>query len=155
MPARREVWLLRHCEAEDAREPGGDFARVLTRAGKGAADRIGRDLADRGLHVARVVSSPLPRARETAARAAAGIAPAISIEEDRRLAPGVGPGDLVEELLLEGRLPAMLVGHNPDLEILAQSLCGRDVKFKKGTLVRFAPKGKQFSVVEVIPPPER
>jgi len=134
-----EVWLLRHCEAEPARGPGGDSARTLNLRGEEDAEEIGRALAERGLRVARVLSSPLPRARETASRAAAaGLAPGVAVEEDPRLAPGGDTKALAEEAAAAGPWPVLLVGHNPDLEVLTFDLCGQGVRYRKGTLVRIS-----------------
>jgi phosphohistidine phosphatase len=146
----REIWILRHATAEDARAPGEDAARRLTRAGEAEALAVGRAVAARGLGAARVVTSPLVRARLTARLAAsAGLAsPAVEVEEDRRLAPGGDPEQLARDCLEEGRLPALLVGHNPDLEELVQALCGASIKLRKGAFVRISFEGRKGALVE-------
>ncbi len=144
----REVWILRHGEAEPAEGRSGDAGRRLTAAGERAAEMLGRSLAARGLRAARVITSPLVRARRTAALAAgAGLAPALPVEEDRRLAPGGDARDLAAEVLVEGRLPALLVGHNPDLEGLVLALTGEAVPLGKGAFVRIAFEGGRGRVV--------
>lgn len=149
MPADPEIWILRHGEAQPASEPGGDAGRRLTAAGERAAEALGRSLAARGLRAARVVTSPLARARRTAALAAgAGLAPAVPVEEDRRLAPGGNSRDLAGEVLGDGRLPALLVGHNPDLEDLVFALTGATVPLGKGAFVRIAFAAGKGRIIE-------
>ncbi|MEY2929435.1 MAG: hypothetical protein RL033_184, partial [Pseudomonadota bacterium] len=64
---RRQLILMRHGHAEESRD---DYARRLTDAGRSAARRAGEALARSGFSPQRIVSSPAPRARETAARVA-------------------------------------------------------------------------------------
>jgi phosphohistidine phosphatase len=144
----REIWILRHAEAEPGEGAAGDARRRLTAAGEAAATALGRALAARGLRAARVVTSPLVRARQTATLAAgAGLAPAVPLEEDRRLAPGGDARSVAEEALDDGRLPALLVGHNPSLEDLVRALAGATVALGTGAFVRIAFEGRHGRVL--------
>ena len=70
LPGRTDFWFLRHAESEgnrDGQMQGRQHSR-LTEVGRAQAREAGRWLAGRGL--ARVLSSPLERAAETAAIAA-------------------------------------------------------------------------------------
>lgn len=81
----RTVLLLRHARstANTAGVLAGRSADVhLDDAGRAQADRIGRELA--GLHIARIVSSPLERCRQTLAPLASALG--LPIEMDDRLA---------------------------------------------------------------------
>lgn len=80
----RTVLLLRHARstANTAGVLAGRSADVhLDDAGRAQADRIGRDLA--GVHIARIVSSPLTRCRETLGPLAAALG--LPVEIDDRL----------------------------------------------------------------------
>jgi phosphohistidine phosphatase len=137
MERREEVWILRHGEAEPVKRADGE--RHLTEAGEAAASAVGASLADRGLSAQRVLASPRERARRTAVLAAAAMAgsgTAPVVETDRRLAFGGDARGLVEELRSGGDLPALLVGHNPDLEHLVFLLSGEEVRMGTAALVR-------------------
>ncbi len=115
------VFLVRHAHAA----PGApDELRTLTEAGLAAAQKLGAELAAE--RPAAVVSSPLVRARQTAAEIAraAGLDP----EVDERLAPGATPVDLREAA--EGRGDTIVaVGHQPDCSHIVLALTGRRVSF--------------------------
>src|ERR1041385_502211 len=65
-----ELVLLRHAEAADKESGRSDFERELTGKGRKQAERMGRQLAHRGLHPDLVVTSPAARALPTAQVAA-------------------------------------------------------------------------------------
>jgi phosphohistidine phosphatase len=144
----REIWILRHAEASPTGEEG-DASRLLTPKGERRAVEVGRALAARGLRPARILASPLARARATAdlvAEAAEAAAP----EVDRRLAPGEDAEARAREVLAEGPHPALLVGHNPDLEGVVLALTGTPVALRKGMLVRIAHDGRRGTILEVL-----
>lgn len=138
-----EIWILRHDEAAPA-GAAGDGARRLTPEGEAHAAALARDLAARGLRPARILSSPLVRARRTAEIVARG----AEVEIEPRLCPGGDAEAAAAEALAEGPHPVLLVGHNPDLEILVRALTGAAVPFGKGTLVRVERDGDRGRVVE-------
>jgi phosphohistidine phosphatase len=99
------VLIVRHAEAG----PGSpDDLRTLTPAGREQARGLGRRLREQGLEPDAVLSSPLLRARETAAALALG-----EPEADERLAPGATPDDIREAVLGRGDT-VIVVGHQPD-----------------------------------------
>ncbi|MEP6812880.1 MAG: histidine phosphatase family protein [Actinomycetota bacterium] len=99
------VLIVRHAEAG----PGSpDDLRTLTTAGREQARGLGRRLRDEGFEPDAVLSSPLLRARETAAALALG-----EPEADERLAPGATPDDIREAVLDRGET-VIVVGHQPD-----------------------------------------
>jgi phosphohistidine phosphatase len=132
----RQLWLLRHADAE----PHGtrpDEERQLTARGEQQARAAGIALARLGARFDGVLFSPKTRARQTAELAAEG----WSEEERERLrghpplAGGFGAREALEQLEgieADGRL--LLVGHEPDLSILAGELTGGRVDLKKGGL---------------------
>jgi phosphohistidine phosphatase len=109
------VVIVRHAEAA----PGTpDELRPLTPAGREQARRLGEELRGRGLAPNAVVSSPLLRARETAAALALG-EPSV----DERLAPGATPEEMRAVAEEHGEI-VVVVGHQPD--------CGRAVAALRG-----------------------
>jgi phosphohistidine phosphatase len=97
--------IVRHAEAG----PGTpDELRTLTPTGREQARALGRRLREQGLEPDAVLSSPLLRARETAAALALG-----EPEADERLAPGATPDDIREAARDRGET-VLVVGHQPD-----------------------------------------
>jgi phosphohistidine phosphatase len=118
------ILIVRHAEAA----PGDpDELRPLTPEGREHARELGRRLRDAGFAPDAVVTSPLLRARETAAALALGD-PTV----DERLAPGASPDDMRDIATGRGDT-VVLVGHQPD--------CGQAVLELAGVKVRFPPAG--------------
>ena len=110
------VYLIRHAEAGPG-EP--DELRSLTAAGREAARRLGEELAAAELDA--VLTSPLLRARETAAAIAKGCD--LDPEPDERLAPGASVDGLLAAVAGRGERVAV-VGHQPDCSLIVVSLTG-------------------------------
>ncbi|MGI9111161.1 MAG: phosphohistidine phosphatase SixA [Gaiellaceae bacterium] len=112
------VFLVRHAEAA----PGHpDELRPLTSAGREQARALGERLA--AVAPAVVLSSPLLRARETAAAIARATGAELRIDE--RLAPGATLAALLEAVhgLPEPlATPLVAVGHQPDCGEIAAAL---------------------------------
>src|SRR6476619_7985509 len=112
------VYLVRHAQAA-----GGDpdDLRPLTAEGRADARALGERLAHDGVHATAVISSPLLRARETAAEIARALG--CEPEADERLAPGATVDDLRD--VVAGRGAAVVVvGHQPDCGEIAAELSG-------------------------------
>ena len=120
------LFLARHAKAA----PGHpDELRPLTPEGHEQARVLGERLAVHAPEL--VVSSPLLRARETAAAIAK--AAGVELRIDDRLAPGAG----VEELLaaIDGATKvAVVVGHQPDCSEIAEALGAGDLSFAPATV---------------------
>jgi phosphohistidine phosphatase len=107
--------IVRHGEAA----PGTpDELRRLTPAGRESANRLGRRLREEGLEPDAVVSSPLLRARETAAALGLG-----EPQVDERLAPGASPAEVRDAAAGRGET-VVVVGHQPDCGRAAAALSG-------------------------------
>lgn len=120
MAGPRELLLLRHGIAEERGGPTPEPLRALTGEGIRRTTAVAARLVGLGLIADQLLSSPLPRARQTAEIAvAAGLAPGLAI--DAALAPG-GDGLALVRCCQAERL--MLVGHEPDLGALACRLIG-------------------------------
>jgi phosphohistidine phosphatase len=107
------VVIVRHAQAA----PGNpDELRPLTPAGREQARLLGDEL--RPLSPDAVVTSPLLRARETAAALNCG-----EPEIDERLAPGATPEDVRAAAAERGDV-VVVVGHQPDCGRAAAVLTG-------------------------------
>jgi phosphohistidine phosphatase len=130
----RQLWLLRHAEAE----PHGtreDSRRGLTERGEHQARAAGIALARLGASFETVLFSPKVRARQTAELAAeawpeaergrlvmhAGLAAGFDGAQALDAIAGLGP---------DGRL--LLVGHEPDMSRVLADLTGARADVKKG-----------------------
>ena len=120
------LFLVRHAEAAPG-EP--DDLRPLTPAGRDAARALAQNLA--GEHPEAVVSSPLLRARETAAAIAE--ASGIAAETDERLAPGATADDLRAAAAGRGGT-IVAVCHQPDCTEIVFALTGEEVRFPVGSV---------------------
>ena len=117
------VFLCRHAAAG----PGDpDELRELSAEGVEQARALGQRLAGRIEAPALVVSSPLLRARQTAAEI--GRATGAPVRIDEALAPGATADALVRALDGE-QGPVATVGHQPDCSEIALTLIGRDPGF--------------------------
>lgn len=122
----RQLVILRHAVAEEKGGGQRDYDRELTPRGRKDAAIMGRWLLRQDLVPDHVVTSPAPRALQTALGAceAMGIA-ARDVHQDAALYD-IGALGLLHRL---AALPAtarrvLLVGHNPGLEALAVHLTG-------------------------------
>jgi phosphohistidine phosphatase len=123
-----ELLLLRHGIAEERSPDRVDAERELTAAGRARTRAVLERAAGLGLRADRLLSSPLARARQTGEIACeAGLAPALELVQ--ALEPGGDPLPLLPAWLTPaeagaGPLRLLLVGHEPDLGLLAARLLG-------------------------------
>ena len=114
---------MRHGPAEDPSATVRDFDRALTPAGRDVVARVAGAIHRERELPTRVLSSPLVRARETAALVVEHAVPAVALEIEREIGPG---GDLRGLLLSHARLlgSPMFVGHEPDVSSVTAQLTG-------------------------------
>jgi phosphohistidine phosphatase len=112
------LYIVRHAEAAPG-EP--DELRALTNAGRETARAVGNELAADGVRPDAVLSSPLLRARQTAAEIAS--ATGVEAEADERLAPGATADDVRAAASGRGET-VVVVGHQPDCGRAAAALGG-------------------------------
>jgi phosphohistidine phosphatase len=152
----RQLWLLRHAEAE----PHGvrvDFDRRLTARGEEQARAAGVAMARMQASFDAVLFSPRVRARQTAEIAAEGLG------EDARavlsvhapLAGGFQADQALEAVTsVEGEQRVLLVGHEPDLSGVVADLTGGRVDLKKGGLAVVRLEGARGELAVVMRPRE-
>jgi phosphohistidine phosphatase len=147
MAMARQLWLLRHADAE----PHGtrpDAERQLTDRGKAQCHHAGASLAAMRAQFAAIYASPKARARETAEMVieVLQVAPDL-LSLHPPLAGGIGARKALE--LLEGTGPdesVLIVAHEPDLSGIVAELTGGRIDLKKGGLavVRLAAGGAEL-----------
>jgi len=150
------LWLLRHAEAEPhgSRE---DSARRLTERGERQARAAGAAIARMGAQFDSVLYSPKVRAVQTAELAAE-----VWDEAQRELLrvypplaggfDGAGALEAIAGLGMEARV--LLVGHEPDLSIVAGDLTGGRVELKKGGLAVLRLDGPSAELAVLMRPRE-
>jgi phosphohistidine phosphatase len=134
------LYVMRHGVAEDAAPGGDDAARRLTPGGRAKLRAAAAGLRALGVELDALLTSPLPRAAETAAivaEALDGPAP----RDLAALAPGVAPAETARALRAFARQArVMVVGHEPGSSglvafLLTGSPDGLAVTLKKGGVV--------------------
>ena len=113
----KTLLLMRHAKSSwaDAGQP--DFARPLNERGRQAAPLMGRFLRAHYPQLARIISSPAERARETAQLAYTAAQYDCPLDYDARIyeASAARLLTIVNEIAEPGNT-VLLVGHNPGME---------------------------------------
>ena len=126
------LYFLRHGEADWPDWDKPDDERPLTKRGKREMHEVGAFLARIKAKSDLIVTSPLPRAAQTAEITAEHLK--SKPREDKLLSPGFGRPEL--ERLLK-KYPAeslMIVGHEPDFTETISALTGASLKLSKAGL---------------------
>jgi phosphohistidine phosphatase len=162
----RQLWLLRHADAE----PHGtreDSARRLTERGERQARLAGEAIALMGVEFEALLSSPKERARRTATV----VAQAWSEQQRKQLgihAPLAEGFDARQALEVMRALPSqpraagqaalparvLLVGHEPDLSTVVAELTGARIDLKKGGLAVVRIDGASGELMMLLRPSE-
>ena len=127
------LYFLRHGDAGEAR-PRDDDARELTPHGEEALRAAASIWRRLNLRPEVVISSPLPRALQSAELLVEGVGLPVSPVSDDRLKPGAGWGDLARAMAAHADARrVMFVGHEPDLSRAVALLTGAaTVRLRKG-----------------------
>jgi phosphohistidine phosphatase len=148
----RELWLLRHGEAEphDARP---DEERRLTPRGERQSRDAGAALARLGVELAAAYTSPRVRALDTARLACE------SLGADPEVVDALSGGwdaDGARELLAghEDGDAILVVGHEPDLSQVVHDLTGGRVNLKKGGIAAVRVDGARAELFVLLRPKE-
>jgi phosphohistidine phosphatase len=129
------LYFLRHGKAEDrGRRP--DAERRLTAAGAAALRAAGPLWRRLNLRPDVILTSPLPRAAETAEIFAAEVGTPGRVHDEARLAPGADWGAMARSMTdRPDAKRVMFVGHEPDLSTAIAVLTGvASVRMRKGGL---------------------
>jgi phosphohistidine phosphatase len=152
----RQLWLLRHAEAE----PHGtraDSARRLTSRGEAQARAAGAALARLEVSFAAVLFSPKTRARQTAELAAEQWADAerTLLREHAPLASSFEAAQALDLLAgLDADARVLLVGHEPHLSGVIADFTGGRVEMKKGGVAAVRLEGVGGELVVLLRPRE-
>ncbi len=143
-----KLYLLRHGIAEEYSESGLDYDRKLTHDGELHIKNQTNIMSKIGVQPDIIITSPYSRASRTATLVSKHLAREIPVVENEKIGCGFRFGDfqkIANEYKEVGSL--MIVGHNPDLPIIASQLIGGgQIDLKKGGLIRidlddFEPSG--------------
>jgi phosphohistidine phosphatase len=132
------LYLIRHAIAEErGPEWPDDRERPLTKDGAARMRQQVQGLANLDVQVTVVLTSPLVRTRQTADIVSAGLPGQPPVELLEALAPGGTPARTLRALVPVASHELMaIVGHEPDLGLLAAHLIGAQapLPFKKGAI---------------------
>jgi phosphohistidine phosphatase len=118
-----KLYVMRHGPAEDFAASGLDGDRALTESGRERVRLVAKLLKDSDEAPRTIVSSPLVRALQTAEIVAAETG-VTQVETSRDLAPGGNAHAFVMAFARDDKKRVMVVGHEPDLSSLVESLLG-------------------------------
>jgi phosphohistidine phosphatase len=152
------LYFFRHGLAGNQHDwMGDDRERPLTQKGKNELEISAETLTRMHLGLDQIITSPLTRARQTAAILAGPLKLKKSLQEDERLAHGFDIQKLGE--LLAAHTDAkvlMLVGHEPEFSAVISELTGGSrIELKKGGLARvdiMDPATLEGVLVWILPP---
>jgi phosphohistidine phosphatase len=117
-----KLYLVRHGPAESQSRTGRDYDRALTAEGRQRVHLVAVELGKRGESPKRIITSPLRRAVETAEVMIDALGLDLESEPSDDLEPGGNAAALVKRLVKELARKVMLVGHEPDMSVLAARL---------------------------------
>lgn len=121
----KTLFLLRHAKSswKDASVP--DFERPLNERGRRAAPLMGKFMRQQKLQPDLILCSPAERARQTIALVGKAAAFKAELRYDERIyAASVSRLRAVVSQIDESASKVLLVGHNPGMEELLESLAG-------------------------------
>jgi phosphohistidine phosphatase len=124
-----EIYFLRHGEADWPDWQKSDDERPLTKRGKKEMHEVGKFLKRVEADPDLIVTSPLPRASQTAEIAAEHLK--VKSRKDKLLAPGFGRQELERILKKYPAENLMVVGHEPDFSHTIEQLTGGSLKLSK------------------------
>lgn len=128
------LYLLRHGEADWPDWDQPDEARPLTEKGKKEMRRVAHFLHALAIAPSLILTSPLPRARQTAEIVARGLK--LASRDEDALRPGFDAAKLKTILKRNSATELMLVGHEPDFSAVVRALTGGSVKLAKAGIAR-------------------
>ena len=147
-----QLYFLRHGEADwpDWNKPNDE--RPLTDFGKKEVRQVAKFLDRLKAKPDLIVTSPLPRASQTAKVAAEQLK--VKLREDESLEPGFGISELQAVFKRHRSKVLMLVGHEPDFTSVISALTGASLKLSKAgvALLDIDPESEQGKLLWLFPP---
>jgi phosphohistidine phosphatase len=123
------LYFLRHGEADWPDWKKSDDERPLTKRGKKEMHEVAAFLVRLKVQPELILTSPLPRAAQTAEIAAEHLD--VKCREEQRLAPGFGAAELEQIISKHSVESLMIVGHEPDFTRTITALTGASLKLSK------------------------
>jgi phosphohistidine phosphatase len=147
-----QLYFLRHGEADWPGWTKPDDERPLTDFGKKELRQVAKFLDRLKVKPDLIVTSPLPRALQTAEIAAEQLK--TKLRQDEALEPGFGIGELSAVLKRHRSKVLMLVGHEPDFSSVISALTGGFLKMSKAgvALVDIDPETEKGRLLWLFPP---
>jgi phosphohistidine phosphatase len=147
-----QLYFLRHGEADWPDWTKPDDERPLTDFGKKELRQVAKFLNRLKVKPDLIVTSPLPRALQTAEVAAEQLKTKLC--QDEALEPGFGISELGTVLKRHRAKVLMLVGHEPDFSSVISALTGASLKFSKAgvALVDVDPETEKGRLLWLFPP---
>ena len=124
-----QLYFLRHGEADWPGWTKPDDERPLTDSGKREVQQVAKFLSRLKVKLDSIVTSPLPRALQTAEIAAEQLK--TKLGQDEALEPGFGITELRTVLERHRSKVLLLVGHEPDFSSVISALTGASLKLSK------------------------
>jgi len=147
-----QLYFLRHGEADWPGWTKPDDERPLTDFGKKEVRQVGKFLNRLKVKPDLIVTSPLPRALQTAEAAAEELK--TKLRQDEALEPGFGINELSTVLKRHRSKVLMLVGHEPDFSSVISALTGGFIKMSKAgvALIDIDPETEKGRLLWLFPP---
>jgi len=147
-----QLYFLRHGEADWPDWKKSDDERPLTDFGKKEMRDVAKFLARLKVRPDLIVTSPLPRAAQTAEIAADYLK--AKLRKDELLAPGFGMSELRTIFKRHRSKALMLVGHEPDFTNVISGLRGASLKLSKAgvALLDVDPESEEGKLLWLFPP---
>ena len=131
--AKLDLIFLRHGLADWPNWPKPDDERPLTRKGREQTHEVAKYLAKLRVKPAKIFTSPLPRALQTAEVAAEHLPAPVVVT--KKLTKRFSLGKL-EDLVSGEKETVMLVGHEPNFSAVIKALTGGEIKLRKSGVAR-------------------
>jgi len=157
-----DIYFLRHASAGEPKlSPAKDDERPLDKQGMEQSHNVGRALAALDVKLDAIVSSPLPRATQTAAAVAEELGYKDKVITDGGLR-SEADYEQFQELLqrYSGKEAILLVGHNPSMtEFLNKLLAGGEaapiaIELKKAGIAKVETANRRSAVLKWYMPPK-
>lgn len=148
----KEVYFLRHGEADWPDWDQPDDERPLTKRGKAEVKRVAKFLRRLGAEPRLVFTSPLPRAAQTAKIVAKQLCLELGVE--KMLGPGFNAEKFQRLVAVQEVDSIVIVGHEPDFTGVIRAITGGNIALTKAgvALVELEKPGAKGKLRWLFPP---